>query len=265
MTTDQPIDDGLPGIEDLAKIDFASIPFGDMGFALPSPEESARMARERFDRVSPFMIDRWPESVRALSFPTKMVEVTAEEMEALFDYHAPGWKDNATKLADRLDAAMDWDDHFIRMASRSPKDVSDKLITCSGRQAVAWISHSERCMDDVFTATRAGERMYICLREPRHLWKDAEFRCFARGGEMIAVSRYFYGEEPEHRPEAGTMFAAAKAFYETHLKAHFEDVVFDLHAPGTEHEILIEINPYGLSDPCLFGSYDEVEKGGERL
>lgn len=61
------------------------------------------------------------------------------------------------------------------------------------------------------------------------------------------------------------MLAAAKAFYDAHLKAHYADVVFDMHAPGTTQEVLIELNPYGMSDPCLFGSYGEVERGRERL
>lgn len=234
-------------------------------FREPSAEELRVAARERFDRVAPFMIDRWPESVRALSFPTKMVEVPTEEMFALFDWQSPDWKAGASTLAARLDEAMDWEPHFIRLGSRSPKDVSDNLVTCSGRQAVWWITQSERCLDDTVTASHAGEKTFICLREARHLWKDAEFRCFARDGEVIAASRYFYREQPEHRTAEGSVLAAAKAFYDTHLKAHYPDVVFDLHAPGSEHEILIELNPYGMSDPCLFYSYDEVEKGGERL
>jgi hypothetical protein len=49
------------------------------------------------------------------------------------------------------------------------------------------------------------------------------------------------------------------------LAAHYRDVVFDLYAPGYPEEVLIELNPYGLSDPCLFDSYEEVERGGERL
>jgi hypothetical protein len=58
---------------------------------------------------------------------------------------------------------------------------------------------------------------------------------------------------------------AARGFYARHLSDHYGDVVFDLHAPGTQSELLIELNPYGLSDPCCFGSYAEVEKGGVRL
>lgn len=239
--------------------------FSDMMFEEPSVEAMEAAARQRYDRVSPYHIDQWPESVRALSFPTKMIEIDVEEMRALFDYHAPDWKQRADVIAKQLDDAMDWGEHFVRLNTRSPKDVVDKPITCSGRQAVHWISLSERCMDDVSTAYRSKTPIYICLRETRHLFVDGEFRCFAKDGEMIAVSRYFYNVEPQHRMDGDEVFASAKAFYETHLREHYRDVVFDLYAPGTDQQVMIELNPYGLSDPCLFGDYASVEQGGARM
>lgn len=250
-------------LPDISSVDFSALSFA---FEMPTREELVAGARERFDRVSPFMIDRWPESVRALSFPTTLVPVSGDEMRALYETEDQvAWKANATRLAERLDAVMDWSRFFIRMASRSPKDVTPTPITCSGRQAIDWISASMRCMEDVSTADLAGEQMYICLREPLHMFADGEFRCFARNGKVLGVSRYFYDSEPEHRMPEGKVLAAATAFYDRHLAAHYPDVVFDLYLPGMEGETLIELNPYGLSDPCLFGSYDEVEKGGERL
>lgn len=249
-------------IPDLSSVDFSSM----IPFAMPSREELEAGAKERFAMVAPFMIDRWPESVRALSFPTKLVPVSADEMRGLFETEDQvAWKANATGLAERLDAVMDWERYFVRLSSRSPKDVIDKPITPSGRQAIDWISSSMRCMEDVSTADLAGEQMYICLREPLHMFKDGEFRCFARDGRVLGVSRYFYNKEPEHRMLEGKVLAAATAFYEKHLADHYPDVVFDLYLPGMDGETLIKLNPYGLSDPCLFGSYDEVEKGGERL
>lgn len=250
-------------LPNISSIDFSALSFN---FEMPSREEMAIGAKERFDRVAHFMIDRWPESVRALSFPTTMVPVSAAEMRGLYETEdRDAWKANATQLADRLDAIMQWDAFFIRMSSRSPKDVTDRPITCSGRQAVDWIASSMRCMEDVSTADLAEEQMFICLRQPLHMFADGEFRCFARDGKVLGVSRYFYNTEPEHRMPEGKVLAAATAFYDKHLAAHYPDVVFDLYLPGMEGETLIELNPYGLSDPCLFGSYDEVEQGGERL
>lgn len=240
--------------------------FSAIRFTMPSQEEMEAGAREIFDLISPFMIDRWPESVRALSFPTTLVEVSAKEMRGLYETDdMDAWRANATIVADRLDAVMNWDRFFIRMATRSPKDAVPTPITCSGRQAVDWISNSMRCMDDASTLTLAGERIFVCLREAKYMHPDGEFRCFAKGGRMLGVSRYHYDTAPEHEIPAGQILKAATEFYDEHLAAHYPDVVFDIYAPGMPDQVLIELNPYGGSDPCLFRSYDEVEKGGERL
>lgn len=234
-----------------------------ISFRMPTDEELEVSCTERYNAVSSFMIDHWPEEIKALSFPTKMIEVEAGEIRKLWD---EGWQEVAEKLASKLDEEMDWMNYFIRLNSRSPKDATDLPITCSGRQAIAWIRSSERCLDDVTDAYYAKKPVYICLREATYLHKDFEYRCFAKDGEVLGVSRYFYLDEPQSKPDAGLVFKAAKAFYEKHLAKHYRDVVFDLYAPGTSQEILIEINPYGLSNPCLFEGYDEIEtEGGERL
>lgn len=211
------------------------------------------------------MLDQWPASLHALSFPTMMIPVDVADMELLYDYEHPQWRAKAGALAAVLDDAMDWRRHFVRMNSRSPKDASPNLVTCSGRQAIDWITTSERCLDDTVMAKRAGSPLFICLREARPLHPDGEFRCFAKDGRVVAVSRYFHRTTPVHRPEPGTMLAAAIRFYDAHLAHLHRDVVFDLYAPGSDQEVLIEINPYDSTDPCLFADHADVERGGERL
>jgi hypothetical protein len=232
---------------------------------IPTDEEMYQSCRPRYEHVAPFMIDQWPQSVRDVSFKTELVPVDTQEARLLFDYQDPLWKETATRLATHLDTLMDWQMYFIRLNSRSPKDVIGIPITCSGRQAVDWIFRSMRCMDDVTVFHHAKAPMYIALRQPMAMHKDGEFRCFAVEGKMIAVSRYFYNDPVQFMPEPGVILEAADRFYKRHLQAFYPTVVFDLYAPGQAHEILIELNPYGLSDPCGFGSYEEVEKGGERL
>jgi hypothetical protein len=239
---------------------FKSIP----PFRLLTHEEMYTSCKPGYDRVAKFMIDHWPQSVKDLSFPTKLVEIEGPDARLLFDYQSPDWKSNATKIAQRLDDEMDWNSYFIRLNSRSPKDVSDNLITCAARQAVSWISQSERCLDDVTVAFYSKNPIYIALREPHRLHKDGEFRCFAKDGETIAVSRYFYHDKPVFIPDPGVILNKARDFYRQHLKDYYPDVVFDLYIMANDVK-LIEINPYGLSDPCAFGTYEDVEKGGERL
>lgn len=238
----------------------------DMAFVMPTDEQVRESAGRRYAMSGPFDIDRWPESIRALSMPTKMIEVDdPERWLSMWDDPANGV---AAAYAAKLDEAMGWGHHFIRLNSRSPKDAAFPVapITCAGKQAMWWITVSERCIDDSVMHWHAGAPIFICLREWRPIQPAYEFRCFAKGGEVIAVSRYDYLHDSKV-PDAAAprLMDAAKRFYGSHLAHHYGDVVFDIHALGSGSELLIELNPYGLSDPCCFGSYEEVEKGGVSL
>lgn len=253
--------DQAPSGLDAPRVDPPRIMFAPM----PTEEELHRVCSAKYERVRPFMIDQWPQSVAALSMPTKMVAVDPKRMIDLWD-EGPIVMEVAEEIAALLDAEMGWGEYFIRLNSRSPKDAADRLITCSGKQAVSWIMSSERCLDDCSMAAHAGSPLFVCLREPRHLHPDEEFRCFAKDGKVLGLSRYFYGQEPLIQlRDPDTLLSAATAFYEANLAAHYPTVVFDLYAPGTSQELLIELNPFGLSDPCLFGDYGAVERGGVRL
>lgn len=212
-----------------------------------------------YDRVSHVFIDKWPESVRALSMPTKLVSIDTALMKRLWD---DGGDFSAHhQIAATLDSAMGWENWFIRLNSRSPKDASYPAapVTCAGKQAVSWIAASERCLDDTVLMHNAGKPLFVCLREWRYMHEDGEFRCFAKGGRLIGVTRYFYHTEAQSVGDDAALWEAAEAFYEQHIAALYPEIVFDLYDPLRAQPLLIEINPYGLSDPCLFGSYAALE------
>ncbi len=236
-------------------------------FREPTPAERKESGDLWYERVSHTFIDRWPESVAALSFPTTFIPVDAAEMGDAFWGHPIDWK-YAEALAARLDAAMGWTPWFVRLNSRSPKDAAYPVapVTCSGKQAVAWIINSERCLDDTVCFGNAQQPMFICLRKVEWLSEDLEFRCFAKGGKLVGVTRYFYDKAAERTLDADDLWNAAGRFYDAHLAAHYPDIVFDLHDPLSDAPRLIEINPYGLSDPCCFDGYVDIESvGGVRL
>lgn len=223
-------------------------------------------AKAKFALSGAFNIDRWPEEIRALSMPTKLIEVDAEDFEQIFDYRAADWKDRMQRYSDLLDAEMGWDRFMVRLNSRSPKDASYPImpITCSGKHAMLWLSTSMRVMDDVSLHKCAGEPLFVALREWRPIRIEWEFRCFVKDGKVIAVSRYDYSNPPAEDFAADMVMTKARGYYEQHLAKHYGEVVFDL-ALGVQKgggPLLIELNPYGLSDPCCFGSYQAVETIG---
>lgn len=230
---------------------------------MPSDDELNADAGGYFDAVSRFNIDQWPDDVAALSMPTKFVEIAdIAEFLTLYDYQSADMA-IADRYAAEIDAAIGWDQTFIRLNTRSPKDITAPVapITVAGKQAIHWILCSERCLDDLVMMRRAKARAFICLREWKPIFPANEFRCFAKGGKVIGVSRYDYGNPAEYTGDGSAIVARAEEFYAANLARHYGDVVFDL-AFMSDGLLLIELNPYGLSNPCCFGSYAEIEERG---
>lgn len=239
---------------------------------IPTYKELYPEMKKKWDRQKDAAIDQWPKKIADLSVETHLIKIENIEFEAIFNrYENPeGWHRVMTKYADKIDAITGWDDYFVRLSTRSPKDSAypHLPITMSGKQAMMWISTSERCLDDLFMARCAQQQMYIALRKKYEVNESHEFRCFVKNHELIAVSRYHYDKEAEMDYSQYPIFERLKEFSAQHIVPHYQNIVFDVELGcvgrgglnGTP--LLIEVNPYGLSDPCLFKSYEKIEKEG---
>lgn len=234
----------------------------------PTAEEHRAASLAWLGRIGPTLIDQWPADVLALSAPTIFVPAPVEQMLELFGDDPPGALLGVADLAAELDAKLGWERRFIRLNSRSPKDALWPLqvpVTCSGREALLMMGNSERVLDDLIEFKYVPEQpALICLRQFNSgIRPEREYRCFVRDGEMIAVTHYDY-LNPRPAPEDGgrAIRAAIDAYFRDTLKPrlHMDTVVFDVFI-GWDGDIgLIELNPYGRSDPCWLGSYEEVER-----
>lgn len=237
-----------------------------------SPGAHRAVSLKWLERVRPTLIDQWPDAISALSIPTTLIRVPDGLIDELFGLHdgkQPGPVMDA--FAAELDAAMGWDRKFIRLNSRSPKDWPypfDVPATCSGKEALAMMAGSERVLDDLYEFSWLPEQpAYVCLRDFVYWIKGwNEFRCFVKSGELIAVTHYDYWKPaPEHVVQrASELRRIIDNYFATKIKPalHIETVVFDvaIDIQQDDRPLLIELNPYGLSDPCWFGSYAEIEK-----
>jgi hypothetical protein len=235
---------------------------------MPTPAEHRAASLAWLSRVQPTLIDQWPEGIAALSMPTKLVAVPDGlymEFCSLHDGKAPGPVMEA--FADQLDREMGWTRKFIRLNSRSPKDwlwPFESPITCSGKEALSFMACSERVLEDLMEFQYVPEQpAYVCLRDVIYgLDKSREYRCFVKDGELIAVTHYDY-TKPIAAPADGgkELRGYIDAWFAEKLKPvlHIPTVVFDLFQMSHGRFLLIEINPYGLSDPCFFQSYSNVE------
>jgi len=229
---------------------------------IPTLEEHYATSDTWYSCLKGMMLDELPNDVMELSVPTKFIEVPHGALDIFYGDKSLSGFDT---LASELDKAMDWQEHFIKLNSRSAKDSWDG-ITCSGRHALVNMANSMRIIDDItqFKYLRHATPK-ICMRE---LFCGAngmgtwEFRCFVKDGILLAVSDYDYGSPNKHLKDAGTckdVREKVNDFFENlHKRMTLETYVFDVVFNGQKW-ILIEINPYGLSDPCFFGSYANVE------
>lgn len=237
-------------------------------FEMPSEDELHKSSLAWFERVGPTLIDRWPPELAELSMPTELVQFPMELMEPLFET-AKDWPEpRVAAFAMELDAKIGWKRRFVRLNSRSPKDATwpfEQPATISGKEALHMFAGSERIIDDLCRFSRIPEHpAYICLRD--WVWGFSarnEYRCFVKDGDLIAVTHYDY-TKPWGGPGDGgkEIRASIDKYFAERVKPALPiaTVVFDLHINYQGEFLLIEINPYGLSDPCYFKSYDRVEK-----
>ena len=243
-------------------IDFSKIPIPPE----PTFEESAATFKPIWEAAAHCTIDAWPQAIMDLSVPTTLIEIDNATSPLIYEYGNPDAYALMDEYAAKIDAITGWKEHFIRLSTRSPKDVApdERPITLSGKQAMWWISNSERCLDDITAAHFTNNRIYIAVRELYHAAQGGEFRCFAKDGKVIAISRYDFHKPARIEYDGAAITETIAPWYEKNIAEHYPTVVFDvdLGVHGRTDPLLIEVNPYGLSHPCLFNGYADIEQSG---
>ena len=234
---------------------------------MPTYEEHREVSLGWLDYIQPTLIDQWPKEVLKLSMPTIFVPIDAEDflkaMDSAENYNNPGKVPYFCDLAARLDDILGWEKMFFRLNSRSSKDVGPS-ITMSGKEVVDNLLCSMRVLEDLVHFKYVPEqKCFICLRKYVPIYNGLEFRCFVKNRNLIGISAYYDSRNDYDYVTLNTAEKSIVKFYEEKLEPvmdHVDDIVFDVHLSGNLTEVqLIELNPYWLSDPCLFESYAEIE------
>ncbi|QEH36551.1 hypothetical protein OJF2_51350 [Aquisphaera giovannonii] len=231
---------------------------------MPTLEEHKAASAKWLKRVGPCLYENWPQALKDLSFRTELVELTRADQETMWNMFDRDRDEAAlARLTERLDAAIkafDPDGCFVRLSSRSPKDFYYPGIPRlkTGEEVTNALLGSMRILDDLTEYRYADAACYLLLREFRSIPAHEEFRCFIREGRIAGVSQYQYRDFfPELIADRDSVAARCFAFLESILpKLHVQNIVVDVWLGETP--LLIEINPYGLSDPCLL-DYAELE------
>lgn len=168
--------------------------------------------------------------------------------------------------------------YFVKLETRSPKDLPylfdehERMIGLkTAEEIVNALLDSMRTFDDLCHLVNIHKVIKIHLRPLRLIPKQSEWRVFVKNKQIIGISQQFYKDYFNYdldyisKAEGKIVdFINNIVKYNVHAKSFVADVI--LHSSEirlisgvyTNCEI-IETNPYGLSDPCLFNTYEELE------
>jgi hypothetical protein len=232
---------------------------------MPTLEEHRAASAAWLKRIGPCLYENWPQALKDLSFRTELMELTEEDRKSI--WAMMDGKDEGAALREKIDrhVADFVDGFFAKLSSRSPKDCwpEEGPPPCrSGADVLNLFACSMRIADDLIEYDYTDTPCYLLLREHRTIPKQEEWRCFIRKGEVVGITQYHYRDffpklvaDKDQIADRIQKFLAERVL--PHL--HIDTVVVDVWL--CDEPLLIEINPYGHSDPCLL-TYSEIDGSG---
>lgn len=232
-----------------------------------------------FDIAKPTYIENWNRELCSLSIGQSNIEISVRDVvEPIIDFV---WNNKVTPvikiLEDRLDVEVKKfpKGAFVRLGSRSPKDVDIKPVF-NGKEAIQLLLSSVRVFDDFCMALKHLYNPHIFIREWIDIEEYFEFRCFMKDRKLVGISQYQYNKTYlEVINQADSIEWVIQSFFPKFQSVcELDDVVFDVFLKykkrfdgNTAWEVkLLEINPYfEMTDPCLFDWRKPEEFKGQFL
>lgn len=240
--------------------------------SMPTEKQLDEQAQNWILMLEGTSLDELPREVLSLSVPTNFITVDVDGLVGIWghDEERRAAEKEWALLVPELEDGWGWDRKVVKLCTRSPKDAWENHgVTASAKQALYWFMCSERILFDFTQFSRLPDRKpKICVRDV--FWGRSglgswEFRCFVKDGNLIAVTDYDY-TRPNKFLKSDEVRAEVRAaiddfFAQLNPMMPIQDYVFDVvfETGKGDRPTLIEVNPYGLSDPCFLKSYTEVE------
>ena len=150
---------------------------------------------------------------------------------------------------------------FAKLNTRSPKDAHETCVFKNIKDFVGALAGSMRCFDDLCMLIHI-DKAAVVIRPVFDIPKRNEWRVFVKDGKFQGMSQYFYDQEFDYTDSELLLtrvnvqeFVERIAVPNIFVESFVIDVFLqNFYSPP----IIIETNPYGLSDPCVFESYDNI-------
>jgi D123 len=231
---------------------------------MPTLEEHRATSAAWLKRIGSCLYENWPQTLKDLSFRTELVDLSEADRKAIWAAMDGKEAPEVARLVANLDHAIAafGGEAFVKLSSRSPKDcwpLEGPEPFRSGADVLGTFAGSMRIADDLIEYDYADTPCYLLVREFQPIPKHEEWRCFIRKGEVVGISQYHYRDFfPQLMAERTVIAGRIHQFLADRVlpHLHLDTVVVDIWL--RDEPLLIEINPYGLSDPCLL-DYEEME------
>lgn len=204
------------------------------------------------------MLD-WSDKLKSLSFPFKYFKIPSDM--AVDMVNGIDRRNDFKTICE--DALIDsgWNkSFFVKLITRSPKDyLYDGMELKSSEEAYDALCLSMRTAEDLCMLSNI-DMCYIIIRPFINIPKSKEFRFFVYGKKIVGISQYHYNDN--------TIIVDSEEFLKRSIYSLMKRVinnininhfVSDVYIDEWQDACLIEINPFGLSDPCLFVDYASLD------
>lgn len=226
---------------------------------LPTKEEIDKISKRWFSVHEGIHMLEWNNNLKSVSMPFEAVKLP------------PDWAEDTVNRKDRCDDFIKLvgpalkklgceDSFFIKLITRSPKDYLDENFELKSLEdAYTALACSMRTAEDLCMLINI-DMCYVIVRPFVKINRLEEFRVLIYGKQIVGISQYYFheGEKIQNHAarEAGIRSFIHKEIMPNVAINHF---VVDVYFDQWNDPVLIELNPFGMSDPCLFMDYASLD------
>lgn len=237
---------------------------------LPTDEEMKLSALKWWADNKHIDMRSWNTILKDNSFPFYTFDIPQHIMDSIVEYEEPKNRVGAYKLTDDYFAPILkeiglYDRYFMKLCTRSPKDALydesnyGKPSALSGTSGIVDTTRSSmRTFDDMCLLRYIPEYAYIVFRPYIDFHPSTEWRVFIYNGSIFGISQYYYEATFDNYTD-DHIHRVRNLIRDFHHKVMLhnmplESYIFDVVCDG-KNVTLLEVNPWGTSDPCLFRDY----------
>jgi len=248
----------------------------------PSEQEIIEIAKKWWETHIGINFNDWNEILLKNSFPIekvklpqsllndtiKFVDGNKKEREKItFDFLVNEY----SKLINPVLEKNKWEKFFVKLISRSAKDsmyddnnYGKPYALKTVEEMIHAFLSSIRIFEDMCLLSYLGDCDLI-IRPYINFKPENEFRIFIKNKKIVGISQYYYDncfnnviQHSEQYEKIIRDIIVNIAIPNFNLESYVVDVVVDEDLSGAK---ILEANPWGLSDPCLFERYNNFDGG----